>query len=913
MYLSAYVVVIQLTWHSEYMRPTTAILNQQLFKLYLLVFFLGIGWGHAQIDGSNVNMKLLEHEVKILVDSTRRANNLPPLFNDSILYVASQHHSGYLVKKGALSHKEVEHKTFYSPQDRANYYGTPKSYYVGENIAYTLYNSKVNVKGKIFRTNDYREIARSLVESWIHSKGHFKNMINPEYQITGLAIGVDPEKKRIYACQKFAHVLYKYAFEENKSFFPYSGVSQDVVDQARAEAPKDLSYPYRLRYDEKEKCDECKEVWEQYPTMSVRIARKYFILRVEEADFVKELIKNRRDGFAIEIVPFDAFACGNPMYSEEPSRRNGMKRTSGRVLEPVYRNDLMKGFKRRKKKKEFSFVKYLFSADSVKFFKRFKRAKLVNFDAKYFEIKLGKIPKDLNGWWNHNLMYIHNKQICHFVYLTNYPGELELEFIDVPYYPPIPVNNYEFELEAFRDSVTLYYDAGKTQSSGGELDRIIKKYQEKNIRIRDVRIEGFCSVEGRVETNERLHKERAENILEKLKLLMANDTVIRSRSFVDWPHFYSAVKDHPKWGFLHEKSQSEIVSYFADSKNPRPEEILKKERKVEVVIEGIRDLNPKNAMYYIKRDLVTFFSKDRRGNLTCHDYDGLQRLYEKAYYFQTVDTVSREDFLSITIPKVGLQSHPVAHDVAFYHYHLLKDSADRSQLRKLESKIESVFTMCGAAEHLSPEFHYLSARLLVNRIQRKGKKNTTDNPDIEKAFNRLNLLLSWYELDSNFMVDVSKANLNIVNILCETINPDQLFEYNETVNRSLVHIIQYYRTTGQLNPKTVVSLGKLLCYFNNVPLAVALCQDYLYDDEVLKLYLPLAYVHSSYLSSDGEKDFETEFHRLIMEARKRLSSEDWCKLFYGNYGIPFQVMDNKGLHKEFCATCPNRVDEVLAE
>jgi hypothetical protein len=51
----------------------------------------------------------------------------------------------------------------------------------------------------------------------------------------------------------------------------------------------------------------------------------------------------------------------------------------------------------------------------------------------------------------------------------------------------------------------------------------------------------------------------------------------------------------------------------------------------------------------------------------------------------------------------------------------------------------------------------------------------------------------------------------------------------------------------------------------------------------------------------------------LTEARSRLTPAEWCRLFYGEYGIPFQAMDNKALHTEFCATCPDRVNEVFAE
>ena len=385
-------------------------------------------------------------------------------------------------------------------------------------------------------------------------------------------------------------------------------------------------------------------------------------------------------------------------------------------------------------------------------------------------------------------------------------------------------------------------------------------------------------------------------------------------SQVAWDHFYASVKDDPKWKFLYSRSKDEISAYLADPDNERPLSILKEERKVKVVVIGVRDLNKKNAMYYIDRDLRKLFVKTDRGELDCTDPDALQRLYEKAYYFSLIDTISVKNFLKIDIPKHrGGPSHTLMEHMAFYHYHHLKDSLKDTELTKLRSKVESVFTLCGAPQHLSPEFHYLSACFLVDRVQKNGNKNTTKDPNIQKAFDRLSLLLKGYELDSSFMLDVSKANLNIINTLMETIDPDLVFEYSSTINSSLIQMVQYYRNTHQLNPENVLSLSKLLCYFNNVPLAAYLCQDFLYDNEVLKLYLPLAYQHSSFLSSDDALASEQEFLTLLMEAKSRLTSDEWCKLFYGIYGIPFQVMDHEPLHKAFCESCPNRVDEVFAE
>lgn len=885
------------------------------FGLSVLFLFGLMNFSSAQIDIAKIDRKLLEHEIKILVDSTRKAHRLSPLFNDSILYVASSHHSNYLVNKGILSHEEKEFKQWYTPQDRASYFGAPPTYFVGENLVYTPYNARVKVKGKTFQTDNYREIARCLVFSWINSKGHFKNMITPDYKITGLAIGVDPKTNRIYACQKFAKVLYQYSFDENELFFPYSKINSDSLNRIHATFSEELTYPHGLKVNKVEKCEECREQWANYPPISVRVQNNYFILRVEDAQFVQELIQNRKDGFAVEIVPFEPFVCGNPAYLGVPSRRNGKKRSSGTILAPVYRDDLVKGFKKRKSKKGVNFVSHLLQADSISFFKRFGTYSLVRFEAKYFEIKLGKLPKEyLNTAWNHNLMYIRDRQICHFVYLTNYPGEIQPEFVETKYYPPVPVNHYQFELEFFRDTTDLFFEPGAIVASGKELDRLMKKYGDAHVTIEKVLIEGSSSVEGKAETNESLHAKRAESILKQLKTLLSPEAEVHTSSSVAWNHFYSKVSGHPKWGFLSQLSREEVSNYLNDPKNERPLEILAEERVVRVVINGVREVNRYNALYYINRDLKSLVYKDVDKKILCRDMERLRLLYQQAYYLTTIDTLSEKDFLSIKIPPfTGGVSHELEHDLVFYRYHLLKDKLVGEELSQLKSKAESLFKKCGAPEHLSSEFQYLTANWMIEKLKSKRGSLTPDNEMIQKVFNRLGILMEWNKSNPDFVADIAKANLNVVNLLIESVDPALVFEYRDVVNNSLIHLVEYYQKNEQMDADRTLKMSKFLCYFQNVPLAIQLCQKHLDNDEVLKLYLVLSYVHSSYLSPMDELNFEKDYHELLMEAHRRFPAKEWCALFYGQNGIPFQIMDKVELRETFCATCPDRVLELLKE
>ncbi len=57
------------------------------------------------------NQKYLEHLIKEKVDEVRVQHHLQPLYNDSILYLASGFHASYLLGIGKLSHQEPENPT----------------------------------------------------------------------------------------------------------------------------------------------------------------------------------------------------------------------------------------------------------------------------------------------------------------------------------------------------------------------------------------------------------------------------------------------------------------------------------------------------------------------------------------------------------------------------------------------------------------------------------------------------------------------------------------------------------------------------------------------------------------------------------------------------------------------------------
>jgi hypothetical protein len=108
-----------------------------------------------------------------------------------------------------------------------------------------------------------------MVKGWVNSPGHYKNIITPEYQITGLAISRHPASGNIIAVQKFAKVLWKYTFSENKRMFIYS---TDTVPRyetqrkplSRAENPEKLPWKLQpLDYKQTKSCEKCEALLKQ--------------------------------------------------------------------------------------------------------------------------------------------------------------------------------------------------------------------------------------------------------------------------------------------------------------------------------------------------------------------------------------------------------------------------------------------------------------------------------------------------------------------------------------------------------------------------------------------------------------------------------------------------------------------------
>jgi uncharacterized protein YkwD len=151
--------------------------------------------------------------VRAIMDATniaRREHGLPALEHNAILDRAATGHARRMVESGFFSHHDPEVESLKTPSDRLGVAGAanPKA---AENIITEVaieYESGENVyvrdrkKGHFSRTADgpilprhtYRSFAQSVVDRWMDSPGHRKNILAKDALQIGIGTAFRDER-----------------------------------------------------------------------------------------------------------------------------------------------------------------------------------------------------------------------------------------------------------------------------------------------------------------------------------------------------------------------------------------------------------------------------------------------------------------------------------------------------------------------------------------------------------------------------------------------------------------------------------------------------------------------------------------------------------------------------------------------
>ncbi len=156
---------------------------------------------NAKIRISTFDPALMVHLIEYGLNKVRQKKGLSTLQSHSILTQAASDQNSYQIQKDSLTHYQ-EDPSKKLVQNRVESFGGGFRM-VGENVQFKGFPVRTWGTSKEIITPTYLEAAEAIIRNWIDSPGHYRNMVRPEYQFVGTAVGWNPENAAVFATQVF--------------------------------------------------------------------------------------------------------------------------------------------------------------------------------------------------------------------------------------------------------------------------------------------------------------------------------------------------------------------------------------------------------------------------------------------------------------------------------------------------------------------------------------------------------------------------------------------------------------------------------------------------------------------------------------------------------------------------------------
>lgn len=212
-----------------------------LIVLFLLAFVKGFSQKPADpINPSAINFQLIDKLFNDKLNELRKTKAASALAADPILKKAAQDQADFMNANDTLTHFQTTaiKKT---PSDRVIFY-KGKQDGVGENVLFTFFLKPITVKNKKapVTITTYAEAAEQIFQSWKNSPGHYKNMIEPKYDLQGIAFSYNPASQKVYASQVFGMQSYVYpprmeSLLSDYAIKPYSEPNCRIIKEENVE------------------------------------------------------------------------------------------------------------------------------------------------------------------------------------------------------------------------------------------------------------------------------------------------------------------------------------------------------------------------------------------------------------------------------------------------------------------------------------------------------------------------------------------------------------------------------------------------------------------------------------------------------------------------------------------------------
>lgn len=769
---------------------------------------------YQTIDIEDFNSKLLQQIIEGEINSIRSKQNLDSLKPMIVLQNAAEDQAEYMADKDIATMLQSGKKK--TTGKRIQYYG-------GSNYGAEIVTKMSPKKGKQFLS--YKQLAEDIMFRFLKSKKTSIHIINPVYIFCGIGAVLNNTGKKVYVSVVFG----------NYDSFNNGSERRDEMDVPFS------TKKYGLKHSDEKICKKIKKFKDLYSLQKALVVEKdkvYF--QYNNLKALRKLIKDSKDGLAIDIVQKVQFGCtGDNILDNTLVNRGVMqKRLYARKL---YKKNLIRDSKERKTK---------------------------------IKVLLGTIPPEIDGQYEINLMIIKQKHVCKTcIPIASIEGEIaydkELDLLadtvqtdTEPYYPKPEKNLLTFKIP---------FEKNKYEYNQNDIEPFIKKLEEPDFIIEKLRITAYSSIEGNDANNKRLQEKRAESIISALSQRQQEEIkpeIITGYSWDNFKHDLSGTE----YDNLTKMTMEQAQQYIRDNGlSKKLEPFLKNERYglielwVSYEIEG-----NKEEQYVVNR-----FNKAVKNN------DKELALSIQKYIFKKV--LSGEyDTLAVSNQKIpeNREMAGLYMNKLWLQKYVRSDILDESYCKKID-----------ALSHLVPENYYLKFNSIYCKIHNKlSYKNETEINQFQK------------EIDDLYKTSLSEATvdqlnlefqINVIQTIDTTDKPLPLVKEKLQKIKEIAHIDQ---TNDDW--QNAMKLSYIFTQAKDYDFAAKLIEPFIYDKSV---YEELLYNYIYLCTYFDSRIFSNRFVYAMKKAQE-INPKRFCEMFEKSK-ISFQVLRNMLVKEIYCQYC----------
>lgn len=691
------------------------------------------------------------------------------------------------------------------------------------NKAAQLAGSNPLVKSK--KDVPYKTIVDNITAKWFAGQKEKVVLLNPKFIYVGIGMFPDAEFKKIYLSVMVSGY----------------DISNEGARHKKEIKPAFNTLSKKFNAPNDKKCKNCK-VFKNYELLhqGLYVENNKIYLKYNNLKELKRLLKKPKDGIAIDIVQRAQFTQADYNIVDNNLYNKGI------MQKVIYKDKLFTSNKLLDKKDQ-------------------KKNKKIN----ELLVEVGKLPKNLKGEYELNLLIIQDNTICKtvtqsFTEIIQQEGEFNSNII--PIQPKID-NEKTFVPKAENNLITFIipYEKNKYDYKQEDIQPLIDALDEPDYIIEGLYIYAYSSIEGDSITNAKLQIKRAESVasvLQNNQSVKVKPVIITNDS---WNLFMLENEDGPYASLVNMGKRKAIQKINSDKKLLQElEPVLARERFAQVVMDVTYDISGNKEQKYSYAMLKkTIKSNDTAKYMKILNYIYLN-IKNKKYDSKLIDTLQ----LSITKENI-----PFTNNLIYYKYQLNNNLNDEEA-----SVLRKNFEM----DNANPILQYNAVFAKIKTDSTIGNKDTQAKIQLE-------------------MDNLSKTNLD--KQLINNLNAEWQFK-----------LIDYYDTIPNSEAQVEACLNKIKTFYNieesswqnTVKLANIFARAKLYW-EASQLLEPLLIskdvnekIVFNYISiaSHLPERFTSRYFTKAMQLAKKYNPERFCKLFGKPY-LSFQILENPGIKKEF--------------